>query len=175
MAFLLAVTIGGLNPDVEKNRFGSLLRQNKRNLYSNEIFLKDSLSDQFLLNHQIISCEEVVLNELNHLAKKNLEVLNGGKINSQIINNAYKIISALPPSFLYFIDNDSIYCSSFGTMIMDFKNGDNAFSLEIAKNSIGYFVELNGHDELIEDNVPIDNNNFEKTMTKLCHDFSIIL
>jgi hypothetical protein len=55
-----------------------------------------------------------------------------------------KIIENILLIFKHLSIEPEIYKTKFGTVILDWENGDNIFSLEIAKQSFGYFIEIGG-------------------------------
>jgi hypothetical protein len=176
MDILTATIIGSLNPDFEKYKNSTLLKKNNKVIYNYELSITDSLKNQYLLNGEINSVEDIVFNEIKKLAdlNDNWDGLGAKKVNAETINNAVNIIAAIPPSRLQYIDCDSIYASSFGTIIIDFRKDGNLFSLEISRKTIGYFIERNGKDEIIIDDLPLGNDS-EETINKMCRDMSIIL
>ena len=96
------------------------------------------------------------------------------KISSEIIRNYLQIINALSPSILYYLDSENIYPTKFGTIILDWEfNNNNLLSLEIAKNSVGYFMEKNGKDYKEVEEISIDN--FKHIINSLNNDISELI
>lgn len=72
------------------------------------------------------------------------QLLNLKEISADVHNNAYNLLVNLPEFILDKIDIENIYTSQYGTVMIDFEFSEsNIFSLEIGKNSVGYFSEIN--------------------------------
>lgn len=72
------------------------------------------------------------------------EALIFSKISMSVFNNAMKVIYELSGNVIENIDTNNLTFSEYGTAIIDFDGPDNSiFSLEIGKDSIGYFSEIN--------------------------------
>lgn len=75
----------------------------------------------------------------------------------ETINNAINFVNSLG-NLLELIDEDYIYPTGDGTIVIDFQNdnGDLA-SIEIRESSIGYFFQTEGHISIVDSYKPIDN------------------
>lgn len=166
----------GLNPDFDK----------RRNLFENSILDKDdyfassnvnlSLKNKFFLNKDVKENEKCIIDSIKSISALGNNCNNFGtpKINSEIIVNALKIIQSLPPSILYYLVPENVYPTKMGTIIMDWEiNQDNILSLEIAKNSIGYFVEMNGDDYKEVEKISIDD--ISLITSSINNDLSILI
>jgi len=73
------------------------------------------------------------------------------------IHNAINFVNSLG-NLLELIDEDYIYPTGDGTIVIDFQNenGDLA-SVEIRESSIGYFFQTEGHISIVESYKPIEN------------------
>ena len=74
-------------------------------------------------------------------------------IPKQVVLNAVSFVSALG-SFLELIDEDYIYPTGDGTIVIDFQNDSkDLVSVEVRRSSIGYFFQTQGHvAEVISEN-----------------------
>jgi len=75
----------------------------------------------------------------------------------ETINNAINFVNSLE-NLVELIDEDYIYPTGDGTIVIDFQNenGDLA-SVEIRESSIGYFFQTEGHISIVDSYKPIDN------------------
>jgi len=73
------------------------------------------------------------------------------------IHNAINFVNSLE-NLLELIDEDYIYPTGDGTIVIDFQNenGDLA-SVEIRESSIGYFFQTEGHISIVDSYKPLDN------------------
>jgi hypothetical protein len=73
------------------------------------------------------------------------------------IHNAINFVNSLE-NLLELIDEDYIYPTGDGTIVIDFQNenGDLA-SVEIRESSIGYFFQTEGHISSVDSYKPLDN------------------
>jgi len=73
------------------------------------------------------------------------------------IHNAINFVNSLG-NLLELIDEDYIYPTGDGTIVIDFQNenGDLA-SVEIRESSIGYFFQTEGHISTVDSYKPLDN------------------
>jgi len=73
------------------------------------------------------------------------------------IHNAINFVNSLG-NLLELIDEDYIYPTGDGTIVIDFQNenGDLA-SVEIRESSIGYFFQTEGHISAVDSYKPIEN------------------
>lgn len=90
----------------------------------------------------------------------------------QILNNFFNVCNNLIDSNKVNLDLYNIYPSQHGTIIVDFEIGDNIFSLEIGKEDIGYFVEIDGKTFKVVDIISIREKDFSITMEQLNNDLS---
>ena len=67
------------------------------------------------------------------------EIIKNLDVDKKIIENTLLIFKHLSTE-----TEPEIYKTKLGTVILDWENGDNIFSLEIAKQSFGYFIEIGG-------------------------------
>jgi len=108
--------------------------------------------------------------------QKNFEdALLFSKISMNVFNNAMNVLYELSGNVIENIDTNNLTFSEYGTAIIDFDGPDNSiFSLEIGKDSIGYFSEIdnktfkfndrlmtNSKDELIESVVKLNNDLYD--------------
>jgi hypothetical protein len=73
------------------------------------------------------------------------------------INNAINFVNSLG-NLLELIDEDYIYPTGDGTIVIDFQNDNgDLVSVEIRESSIGYFFQTEGHISAVDSYKPIDN------------------
>jgi len=105
-------------------------------------------------------------------SKSNDEV----NVSAEVLNQSIKVLESLYPSFYEKLSDNDIYPSNYGTIIFDWeKSADEIFSLEIGKNSLGYFIEKNEVDEKQVESLSLDNNKFESSMKNLLTDLSVFI
>lgn len=84
------------------------------------------------------------INNVEKIESKLFQLFNLRQISPEVYNNSYDLIANFPEFILGRIDLDNIYTSQYGTLLIDFEfTNKNIFSLEIGKNSVGYFSEIN--------------------------------
>jgi hypothetical protein len=73
------------------------------------------------------------------------------------IHNTINFVNSLE-NLLELIDEDYIYPTGDGTIVIDFQNdNDDLVSVEIRESSIGYFFQTEGHISIVDSYKPIDN------------------
>ena len=78
------------------------------------------------------------------------EIIKSLDVDKKIIDNTLLIFK-----YLSIETEPEFYKTKLGTVILDWEKGGNMFSLEIAKQSIGYFIEIGGkHYKTVE--IPIE-------------------
>lgn len=103
-------------------------------------------------------------------------VLQEESVSEAVGNNFLNIYNAFSEIIKLNLDLYSIYKTEYGTLIIDFERQNNClFSLEIGKNSIGYFSEINGETKHFVESLPIEHSNFEISTNILNKDLSSFL
>lgn len=166
----------GLNPDFDK----------RRNLFENSFLDRDdyfantnvslSLKNKFFLNKDVKENENCIIESIESISLLNDNWNNFGtqKISSEIIVNSLKIIQSLPPSVLNYLKPENVYPTKMGTIIMDWEiDENNILSLEIAKKSVGYFVEINGDDYKEIEKISIED--ISLITSSISNDLSILM
>lgn len=168
--------IFGLNPDFDKRR---MMLENtfldKEDYYTNAVSSL-SLKNAFFLNKEIEENEHCIIDSIKNISYLGNDWNNLGtsKISSEIIINSLKIIKSLPPSILNYLKPENIYPTKLGTIMMDWEiDNDNILSLEVARKSIGYFVEMNGEDYKEVSNIGIVE--MSKITSSINNDLSILI
>jgi hypothetical protein len=159
----------GIYPDFDKRKV----------LFENNIVNKDdyyissnislSLKNNFFLNKEVKENENCIIESIKSISSLSDNWNNFGtpKINSEIISNSLKITQALPPSILNYLKPENVYPTKMGTIIMDWEiDENNILSLEIAKKSVGYFVEMNGNDYKEIEKIDIEDSGH--SLLKIC-------
>jgi len=73
------------------------------------------------------------------------------------IHNAINFVNSLG-NLLELIDEDYIYPTGDGTIVIDFQNDNgDLVSVEIRESSIGYFFQTEGHISIVDSYKPLDN------------------
>lgn len=155
-----------INPELQRRKELEIDNQ-----YS-EAALVETINHSFYHGNQFVDLshidgvEKSIKREIMDISKldDNWNGFGTSQINSEVINNALNIVSLLRPTVLCHLSADNVYPSKFGTIIMEWDFGnDNIFSLEIAKQSIGYFTEHHGEPQIQRDIIKFnfDNNNFD--------------
>lgn len=165
--------IASLNPDAGKSHYKYL------NIYREPSYmenLEESVLPRLIDNSEVNCTEDLLMSEINNISllKDNWNGMGSQKISSEVLNNTINVIGAIPPSVLYYLNPNNIYPSKYGTIILDweFGNKDNCLSLEIAKNSIGYFVEIDGNDSKQVEELSTNTENFDTTIGSVVSDLA---
>lgn len=166
----------GLNPDFDKRRimFENSILDRDDYFASSNVSL--SLKNNFFLNKETKENENCIIESIKSISSLSDNWNNFGtsKINSEIIVNSLKIIQSLPPSILNYLKPENIYPTKTGTIVMDWEIDDNnILSLEIAKKSVGYFVEMNGVD--YKEVEKIDAEDISLIISSINNDLSILI
>jgi hypothetical protein len=160
--------LAGYKPgSIDENEFFSILRDRSEVLTEET---KTPMNQDWIFNQGYY-----LENNYKELAflRKTISYLQSENLNAEIQANLNKILETLPNIFIdNVISNDNVYCSSYGTVLIDFEEKNNIFSLEIGTSSIGYFSEINSVTSDFCEEIFIDNDdNFERSVRKLNNDF----
>jgi|LakWasMe91_HOW11_FD_contig_61_751339_length_1875_multi_6_in_0_out_0_2 hypothetical protein len=170
---LIESLIASLNPDAGKSHY-KYLSIYRENYYIEN--LEESVVPRLIENSEVNCVEDLIMNEINSISllKDDWNGMGSKKISSEVLNNSINVIGAIPPSVLYYLKPDNIYPSKYGTIILDweFGNKDNCLSLEIAKNSIGYFVEVDGNDSKQVEELSTAPENFDTAVASVVNDLA---
>lgn len=105
-------------------------------------------------------------------SKKIMMYLQTEKLSADIQVNVNNILEKLPYIFIENVrSKDNVYRSSYGTVMIDFEEDGNVFSLEVGTKSIGYFSEINSCTNDFCEEILIDEDNFEKSIDRVNSDF----
>ncbi|WP_447636730.1 hypothetical protein [Flavobacterium microcysteis] len=178
-----------LDPVIDSNtQIKFLLKENNSVDYYIENCITDFSSNNYfdqqsyVLDSAIVEKKSIWEEQFDHIVKiaelsDEFNIPGAREININVILNAFKLLEFLPPSMLEKLNTDNIYPTKFGTILMDWEidgNRENAFSLEIAKNTIGYAIEKEGKDVMHIDNIDFSDNAIDSTIAKIIKDFSIV-
>ena len=166
----------GLDPNIDKKKLLFEKSISNKQEYYNQSEKKSSLRNKFFLNNMIIDNNRFLKDKIKSISYLDNNWNNSGtpKISSEVIINSSRIINGLSASILTYLKPENIYPTKMGTIIMDWEiDSDNILSLEIAKKSIGYFVEVNGEDYKEVDNIGMEN--LSLIISSLTNDLSIVL
>lgn len=78
------------------------------------------------------------------------EIIKNLDVDKKIINNTLLIIKSLS------LNIEKVYVTAFKTIIIYVEDEDNFLSLEIAKQSLGYFIEIGGKHYKTVDRIPME-------------------
>lgn len=83
------------------------------------------------------------IDNVNKIKNQLFQLLSQTNISYSVYNNASNFLTDLPELVLEKIEIENIYCSKYGTVMVDLEVDDaNLFSLEIGKDSAGFFSEV---------------------------------
>lgn len=173
---IFSTALLGLNPDFDRRR---VLSENSflyKDYYFSSSNVSLSLKNKFFLDKEVKENETCLIESIKEISllKNNWNNFGTPKINSQIIINSLRIIQSLPPSVLNYLKPENIYPTKNGTIMMDWEiDVNNILSLEIAKKSVGYFVEMNGEDYKEVENIDVSNISF--ITSSINNDLSILI
>lgn len=173
---LITSTFLSLNPDFDRRRVVSENSILHRDDYFTNSKVSLSLRNNFFLNKELQENENCIIESLKSISylENNWNNFGTPKINSEIIINSLKIIQSLPPSILSYLKPENVYPTKMGTIIMDWEiDENNILSLEIAKKSVGYFVEMNGIDYKEVNNISADD--ITSITSSINNDLSILI
>ncbi len=173
---ILESIVGSLNPDAGKIHY-QYLDKNRTDAFI-ETYENDIVKG-FIQNSKISEIENEIYKEVSEIAllKDNWNGEGTQKINFQVIDNTLNVLGSIAPSVLYYLCPNNIYPSKYGTIIIDFEfgNKDNYVSLEIAKNSIGYFVEKDGIDYKQIEKLETNEESFDASVASINNDLSLFM
>jgi hypothetical protein len=87
----------------------------------------------------------------------------------ETINNAINFVNSLE-NLLELIDEDYIYPTGDGTIVIDFQNDNgDLVSVEIRQSSIGYFFQTEGHISIVDSYKSIDNEYLSPKLKSIIH------
>lgn len=155
-----------INPESQRRKELEIQNQLSETALIETINYSNCSSNQLFNISHVDYIEKSIVREIMEISQleDNWNGFGTSQISSDVINNALNIVSLLRPTVLCHLSPENVYPSKFGTIIMDWDFGNgNIFSLEIAKQSIGYFTEYRGEPQIQKDciNFNFDNNNSE--------------
>jgi len=155
-----------INPESHRRKELEIENQLNETALIETINYSNCLSNQLFNVSHVDHIEKSIVREIMEIShlEDDWNGFGTSQISSDVINNALNIVSLLRPTVLCHLSPENVYPSKFGTIIMDWDFGNgNIFSLEIAKQSIGYFTEYRGEPQIQKDriNFNFDNNNSE--------------
>ncbi|UQB67946.1 hypothetical protein [Epilithonimonas zeae] len=158
MLITTTLLLGGLSVEARKQSFlvsygEDLAQQNIEYLYDSN----DSIQNLYFLDDHEKSIRIKILDELQNM-----------NVDTQIKINAINLIKELPSLFIENFNPEDFFETSYGTLILDFIKEDSNFNIEIGQNSFGYFSEINGKINHLQEN---KNIAFTKNFGKLNIDF----
>ncbi len=175
MGLITAILTSSLDSNVEK--YNLVNESNYKNQHLIESIVSDP-KDGFLLYENTSSLEDKIKKEIESISKyqNNWDGFGAPQISAEVFNNSLNIIDSISPNSLNNLNPENIYPSKYGTIILDwiFEN-DNIFSIEIGKNSVGYFYEKGNTDSKQVENLSIDEVNFYNTIPKINSDLSVFI
>lgn len=97
------------------------------------------------------------LNQISSL-KENWDGFGASVISEKITNQTMGFLSAIPSHLISKIDEDSIYPTPYGTILMELDINDSELSIEIGEDEISYYLEVDN--TIIGENVLELDENF---------------
>lgn len=169
-------TLLSLNPEFVRRREIELDNQPADNASIEISYDSNCLTTRIFTVSDVDNVEKSIKNEIYEISEleNNWNGYGTSEIHFEVINNALNIVRLLRPTVLCHLHPENVYPSKFGTIIMDWDFGkDNLFSLEIAKQSVGYFTEVNGEPDIQIDRIDFDyDNNNGAIMHSIHHDIA---
>jgi len=83
-----------------------------------------------------------------------------------VINNSLRFIQSLPTSLLESIEIDSIIPTPYGSIVIDFENGNNTISVEIGENKIGFFTDFQSLENISSDGILFNQQILPQQLTE---------
>jgi hypothetical protein len=171
---ILATTFFSLSPDIRRyeymNRHVSLDDNIEFELITEDDNIVDLKSCYYLNNIQG-SYSEIIKSELIQFSNEFED--SSSKISNDVLNQSLKLVDVIYPSLIERLNIENVYTTSYGTVILDWEfSSDSLFSLEIGKDSIGYFIEKNGDDIKEVDSLSLNKDEVENTISVLIKDLS---
>lgn len=161
-----------INPELQRRKEIELDNQPDDANFTETIYFSNCHSNKLVNNSEIDKVEKSIISEIMEIAEldDNWNNLGTGQISSDVINNSLDIVNLLRPTVLYHLSPENVYPSQFGTIIMDWDFGNgNLFSLEIAKNSVGYFTESDGDPQIQKDRINFNSDDFNSEIINSIH------
>lgn len=156
--------ISGLSPDARKNSYLA-------NFDDSDIVVAEMPYGSISHNYNTMT-NFCIIDKNDNLLKNISKYLEEENIQKEVQINTIKVIESLSEFFIDNIDLDSIYTSSYGTILVDFERDNNIFSIEIGSKSIGYFSEIESiTNDFCEESFIDDNEKLNLTIGKLNNDF----
>lgn len=88
-------------------------------------------------------------------------------IPDKVINNSFKFIDTLNASNIQFETTSlSLVPTPYGTIVLDLTREDNLVSIEIGLDSVGFFAEIYGHEDIVSEGEKTDFRHIPSTMQK---------
>jgi len=147
MLITATVILAGLSADVRRQSFiESYVDDNTT--YQNEYVHNDVVySNDFYLD---INSESKKTDLLNEIEKE--------FVNTDVKRNTIDIIRNLSALYLMNFNLDNLYQSAYGTAVLEFIKDDSNFTIEVGKESFGYFGEIDGDYIKINEEIVISQN-----------------
>jgi len=101
-----------------------------------------------------------LLNKINSFGNlsQNWDGFEADALDSRTILNSNKFVQKLPSSIVSKLNKENVTPTPYGTIVLDWKAGDDLISVEIGVTKIGFFSEINElHNPSIE-GVPYNEN-----------------
>jgi hypothetical protein len=100
-----------------------------------------------------ISKSHDAINKLNTFPSlgENWDGYNGTAPDFSVIKNSLSFLTAIPESVMNELKEDNVTATPYGTVVIDFNHNEEAISVEIGENKIGFFTEFkDGTDEILD-------------------------
>lgn len=136
MLITATILLAGLSAEVKRNSYiesfygASMLDGNTEQV--DYIVAKKNSNRDYTQNK-----EDIFLRQI----QRNL-ILEG--VNPEVLSNTMNVLRNVSAFFLSNLNEENVYKSSYGTAIMELELADDLFTLEVGKDSFGYFSEVNG-------------------------------
>nr|WP_297306410.1 hypothetical protein [uncultured Flavobacterium sp.] len=162
MLITTTLLFASLSPDVRRNSYIESLTNEPSYKVERSVNLNSVKESLYLFDSEST--------RLNNLIE-NIKVAN---VSNEVLNNSINILKNLPSLFLSNFNEENLYSSSYGTIVLEFYKADNSiFTIDIGKKSFGYFSESNNNIKHLEEDMSFstDENQRKNSIKILIQDF----
>lgn len=171
---IIASTLLSLNPEIRRYEYLNKHIAIEDGIEAETIIEDENIIDLkscYYLNNIPGNYSEIIKTEL--IKFSNQIDSSDSKISPDVLNQSLKIVDFIYPSLVEKLNIENVYSTSYGTVIFDWEySNDNLFSLEVGKDSLGYFIEKNGSDVKEIDSLSLEEKEMHNTFSSLIKDLS---
>lgn len=93
------------------------------------------------------------------------------KPEEKVIQNCFCFLRKLPERYLSNFSKDDLSITPYGTIVLDWEDKNKLLSIEIGNDSLGYFTELQGNEDLSSDAIKYNQDEIPTDVVKAFHNF----